>query len=260
MADVPVGGLRLHVQRLGPEDSGRAPVIFLHGLVMDNLASWFFTTAPAVAATERVLLYDLRGHGRSERPPTGYRLEDLVAELRGLLDAEGVPRARLVGHSFGGTLALAFALTHPDRTDGLVLLDALVPEPGWGERMAATLTLDGDARNGVIAERFADWLGRHSDRKRTKLERNARALVDGTSLVADLRASRSWSPEQIARLDGPIHMLNGAASDVRPEAERLAALVPHAEVVWLDGTHSLMWERPDAVKEQLVAWLCGAPA
>ena len=151
MAELPVGGVRLHVQHLGDPDAPGLPVVFLHGLVMDNLASWFFTSAPAVAAHTRVVLYDLRGHGRSERPATGYGIEALVDELIGVLDISGLDRVRLVGHSFGGTLALAAALLHPERVGGLVLLDALVPEPGWGDRMADTLTLDADARNGVIA-------------------------------------------------------------------------------------------------------------
>lgn len=254
MAEQQVRGLRLHVQRLG---AGGRPVVFLHGLVMDNLSSWFFTAAPSVARANRVLLYDLRGHGMSERPSTGYDLAALVDELVGLLDAEGLDRARLVGHSFGGTLALATALLAPTRVSGLVLLDALVPEPGWGERMAATLSLDGDARDGVIATRFADWLGRHSDRKRTRLERQARALVGDTSLIADLRASPGWPVDAFRSVDVPALLINGSLSDVRPEGERLAAALPRSEVRWIDGTHSLLWERTDEVKSHIAGWLDG---
>ena len=64
MAEVEVRGLKLHVQRLG---EGGRPVVFLHGLVMDNLSSWYFTVANPVAQQRSVLLYDLRGHGRSGR-------------------------------------------------------------------------------------------------------------------------------------------------------------------------------------------------
>ncbi|HWL88800.1 MAG TPA: alpha/beta fold hydrolase, partial [Polyangiaceae bacterium] len=71
MADVLVRGVRLHVQRMGvadPSENRGRRVVFLHGLVMDNLSSWYFTVANVVAAFADVVLYDLRGHGLSDRP------------------------------------------------------------------------------------------------------------------------------------------------------------------------------------------------
>src|SRR5262245_63111303 len=108
MADVISNGVRLHVQRLSP---GSGPVVvFLHGLVMDNLSSWYFSVAHPASRAAEVLLYDLRGHGLSERPASGYGLADMVADLAGLLDALQITRpVTLVGNSFGGLLAVAFA-------------------------------------------------------------------------------------------------------------------------------------------------------
>ena len=69
MAEVVARGLRFHVIKLGWEQPETVPtVLFLHGLIMDNLSSWYFTAATAVARCCRVLLMDLRGHGRSGRP------------------------------------------------------------------------------------------------------------------------------------------------------------------------------------------------
>src|SRR5688572_31593559 len=120
MADVVANGVRHHVQRLG---SGRPTVVFVHGLVMDNLSSFYFTLANPVATGAAVLLYDLRGHGLSERPARGYAIADLVADLAALLDAEDLRApVQLVGNSFGGLIALAFAIAHPARVGGLVLI------------------------------------------------------------------------------------------------------------------------------------------
>ena len=187
MADLLVDGVQLHVQRLGPAPTGGgvAPVLFVHGLVMDNLASWYFTVANPVAALRPVALYDLRGHGRSARPAVGYGLDALVAELHGVMDGLDLPPAVLVGHSFGGLLALAAARARPDRVAGLVLVDGLLPEPGWGGRMAETLRLTGAERDTQIATRFSAWLGRHSERKRNR-------LVERSTLLADLEASPGW--------------------------------------------------------------------
>ena len=109
MADVVANGVRTNVQRLGSHagDAQAHTVVFLHGLVMDNLSSWYFTVANRLARSEDVILYDLRGHGRSERPPSGYRVADLVADLDALLDALEIDRSvALVGNSFGGLLAI----------------------------------------------------------------------------------------------------------------------------------------------------------
>lgn len=254
MADVDIAGVRLHVQRLGSQGD---PVVFLHGLVMDNLSSWYFTLANPVAQTHRVWLYDYRGHGRSSRPVEGYRLQDLVGELEALLDHEGIDSVRLVGHSFGGTVALAFAMLHPKRTKGLVLLDAHVPDSGWGARMASTLELEPSARNGVIAERFQAWLGRHSERKRTKLELKARALLEGTSMIEDLKQSIDWPLEDFARLTMPITLLNGTESDVRVAAEALVTVLPNHEMIWVEGTHSILWERTEDVKHAILGCFDG---
>src|SRR5215831_8500563 len=102
MGDVWARGIRLHVQRLGTA-SERVTAVFLHGLVMDNLSSWYFSVANPAAQVADVILYDLRGHGRSERPASGYGLADMVLDLDALLDALAVDRpVVLVGNSFGG--------------------------------------------------------------------------------------------------------------------------------------------------------------
>src|SRR5579864_4947331 len=118
MADVGARGVCFHVERLG--ESKAELVVFLHGLVMDNLSSWYFTLANPAAGVARVVLYDLRGHGWSERPRTGYSLAEMTADLRALLDELNETRpVYLVGNSFGGLLALAFARAHPGRVAGI---------------------------------------------------------------------------------------------------------------------------------------------
>ena len=79
----------------------------------------------------------LRGHGDTERPPTGYSAEAAVRDLTALLDALGVDQpVHLVGNSSGATVALAMAVTHPARIAKVLLIEALVNRtpghrPGW---------------------------------------------------------------------------------------------------------------------------------
>ncbi len=254
MADVQARGLRFHVQRLG---EGPLTVVFLHGLVMDNLSSWYFTVANAAGRHAEAIAYDLRGHGRSERPPEGYAVAEMVADLEALLDALSLTHpVHLVGNSFGGLLALAFAVAHPGRVAGIVLVDAHLSDAGWGSEMAATLRLEGDERDQKIAESFQHWLGRHSTRKRNRRAENAKGLVYGTTLVADLEASPPLSDEDLRRIRCPVLAIYGETSDLRDAAERLQRVLPDCELRVLPGcSHSVIWEATDTVRAAVLSHL-----
>ena len=96
---------RFNVLTLG--DAGPT-LVFVHGVMIDNLSSFYLSIAPALAKAARVILYDLRGHGRSEQPPSGYTTDDMADDLDGILAALDLPDPRVivVGHSFGGYIAL----------------------------------------------------------------------------------------------------------------------------------------------------------
>jgi pimeloyl-ACP methyl ester carboxylesterase len=254
MAEVVAGGVRFHVQRLG---AGPPTVVFLHGLVMDNLSSWYFTLANPVATFAEALLYDLRGHGKSERPPKGYGLEQMVEDLRGVLDATGHPEpVTLVGNSYGALLALAFAVHHPQRVAGLVLVDGHLSDGTWAQDMVRTLRLEGAERDALIVRSFRDWLGRHSARKRNRLAETASALVHGTSLVADLERTPAYGPGEIRAIRCPVLAIYGERSDLRSHGERLAAALERSELRIYPGcTHSVIWEATARLREDVVAWL-----
>ncbi len=257
MPEVNVRGVRLHVQRLGVARAGTPPVIFLHGLVMDNLSSWYFSVAHAVSRLGEAVLYDLRGHGLSERSPSGYGVADHVADLDALFSVLAIDRpAILVGNSFGGLLALAFAVAHPERTAGIVLVDGHLGDDGFAAEMAATLSLEGDARDRRIAESFAAWLGRHSERKRNRLADHARALVGETTLVADMGATTPLGQAELATISAPVLALYGERSDLRARGESALAAIPGARVEIVDGcTHSILWEATALVRQRIVEFV-----
>jgi pimeloyl-ACP methyl ester carboxylesterase len=117
-----INGVALHYQYR----SGNGPTIFLvHGLAT-NLAFWYFKVAPLFPSAYSLIVYDLRGHGQSEMPPSGYTTAELATDLHGLLDHLEVRQAHLVGHSYGGAVALHCAVLHPERVASLVLADARI--------------------------------------------------------------------------------------------------------------------------------------
>ena len=102
-----------------------ADLVMAHGLGA-NMAFWYPKVASLLAKEFRVTLFELRGHGASSMPASGYTTRDMASDLKGLLDALGIERAHLAGHSFGGGVALHFSTLFPERVLSLTLADAVV--------------------------------------------------------------------------------------------------------------------------------------
>ncbi len=257
MAEVSARGVRFHVQRLGTPRPDARGVVFVHGLVMDNLSSWYFTVANALAQNAEVLLYDLRGHGRSSQPVDHYAVDDMVEDLAAVIDATlGGRPVILIGNSFGALVCLRFACAHPSRVHALALVDGHLGGVGFAEQMTATLALQGEARDRAIARSFQSWLGRHSARKRTRLAVKAQELIEKTTLVADLRSSLPILPQDLTALRVPTLALYGENSDLRRPSEELLTAMPNSRVVILSGcTHSILWEATAEVRQMIVAFV-----
>jgi pimeloyl-ACP methyl ester carboxylesterase len=264
MADVVARGIRFHVQRQActATDGSSAPrpvVVFLHGLVMDNLSSWYFAASNQVSRVADIVLYDLRGHGKSERVPTGYGVDEQVADLDALLTELAIDRpVHLVGNSFGGLLALTFAIRHPDRVAGLVLVDGHFGDDTFAVDMTTTLQLQGEERNQRIAESFKDWLGRHSTRKTNRLASTASELVGATSLVTDLAATPALTRAELATIRCPVLGIYGEVSDLRFRAERTLDAIPDAELVIVPSCgHSVLWDATAEIRQRIIGFVGG---
>lgn len=121
----PVAGGALAAGVWHPDAEG-LPLLAVHGITANHLA-WQLV-ADALEDT-RVIAPDLRGRGRSGDLPGPFTLNDHADDLARLLDALGVERAVVAGHSMGGFVAVRFAERHPDRADRLVLIDGGLPLP-----------------------------------------------------------------------------------------------------------------------------------
>lgn len=255
MSFLSVDGLHLHYQVLEPMyPRPGVTIVFLHGLVMDNLSSWFFTVANQAALDARVLLYDLRGHGMSDRPKKGYTITQHLQDLQRLLDHVAPDdQVILVGNSFGGLLALNFARFFPERTAGLILIDAQINDQAWRDDMMKSLRLEGDARNDKIAANFQNWLGRHSARKSNRLAKNAHELVHETTLLDELYASISMQDSDLVTIKAPVLAIYGENSDIVHNAERMRLGLPNGRVQIFAGcTHSVLWEQTEALRDVIL--------
>ncbi len=118
-----VNGVDLHYQQ-----AGAGPDVVLLHAVTANMAVWLVSNlVDTLARDYRVTAYDLRGHGLSAATPSGYTSAEMAEDLRGLHDVLGLGPAYLIGHSFGGVVAMHAAATYPDRVSGMILSDPYFP-------------------------------------------------------------------------------------------------------------------------------------
>jgi pimeloyl-ACP methyl ester carboxylesterase len=152
---VPGHGLRLHARDWGGDGPA---VLLLHGLA-SNARIWDGVASRLAGAGLRVVALDLRGHGASDQPGSGYDFASVGRDLAAALGGLGLERPVLAGHSWGANVALQFAADRPGEVAGLVLVDgALRAVAEW-----AGATRE-EARRRLAPPRVAvpleDWLAR----------------------------------------------------------------------------------------------------
>jgi pimeloyl-ACP methyl ester carboxylesterase len=254
MADITAGGVRFHVQRLTARHPTRTrpvhPVVFIHGLGMDNLSSFYFTLANPLANTGAdVILYDLRGHGLSERPRTGYQVNDSVTDLAALLNALDIKGpVHLIGNSYGGTVALGFAIAHPEQVASIVLIEAHFSVTGWAEQILT------EQNNIESTNELHEWL-HQLGRKVTRLADMADDLLNHTTFLTDLKTVRPIPMNQLSALRCPMLAVYGEHSDVVDYARQLHDHLPHCALTVLPGCgHSVLMDATVAVRDIVLDW------
>ncbi|MGH9122097.1 MAG: alpha/beta fold hydrolase, partial [Acidimicrobiales bacterium] len=243
-----------HTSHLGPRHPGSPKVVMIHGLVVDNLSSFYYTIANSVALHAEVFLYDLRGHGLSSMPDRSYRVEDHLADLCALLQHWEIEQpVHLVGNSYGGLIALEMARRYPERVASLLLIEAHFPIEGWGDQMAGTVGL---AAYGLDDESNQKWLRDHGGRKLRRLALRASRLASTTSIIADLVGEDPFPLAALAAMSCPVLAVYGERSDIVERGRDLERHIPGARLHLVEGEeHGLLHAAASTVREQAVAWI-----
>lgn len=234
--------LRVNRYRVGPEGERRPVIVFIHGLGIVDHSGLAFTLGMPLAPDADAILYALRGHGHSQVMPSGYRVVDHTADLLALLDALDVDvPVHLVGCSYGGVVAIATAVRHPERVASLFLIDPVVPVPGWPERGVLPM-LDGAAtqlRGDYTIEDVQEALGGVSRRKAAAAADRAVRLLLNTTIIDDVRGEPALSDDDFARIGCPVLAVYGDRSDLLPLADELRARVAGARIHIIPGANHL---------------------
>jgi proline iminopeptidase len=150
-----VDGSRIYYQIEGTCDDV-PPILLVHGAPGTD-HTWFAPALPSLSRGSQVIVFDHAGHGRSDEvDPDTLTLERLAHDIEGLRRALGYERVHLLGHSFGGFIALLYALNYPTRVGGLILVGT-----GASHRVQGTSTnvLPQRVSSEVLAARTHLWSG-----------------------------------------------------------------------------------------------------
>ena len=250
-------GVQLHYAEHG--DRQGEPLLLLHGLG----DSWYSFSGilPKLPASFRVFAIDQRGHGDSDRPASGYTMADLSDDAVAFMDAMGITRATVVGHSMGSFVAQRVALTAPERVSRLVLVGsastgasdavlALQAEVGGLPAIlpaAFAREFQTSMVSESVSEQFMERIIGETEKVPTRV---MSAVLDG--LIA------SGDSARLGSIRAPTLVIWGDLDPVFGRDEQLALYrsISGTELMTYEGIgHSPHWEAPDRFVNDLLGFM-----
>ncbi|HVG87094.1 MAG TPA: alpha/beta hydrolase [Vicinamibacterales bacterium] len=253
-------GVRLEYVEQGRADG--LPVIFLHG-VTDSWRS-FELLLQRLPASIRAFAISQRGHGDSSRPDIGYRYRDFSEDVRAFMDAIGLERAVVVGHSMGAMVSQRLIVDHPQRVSRVVLMGAFATihgNPVVDEFVTSAIVPLVDP----IAPDFArEW---QLSTLASPIDPRFLDTVVGETLKVPARvwhqtfAGFLATPDfthELAGVTVPVLLLWGDRDTyaVRADQDALLKAMPTSRLVAYEGTgHAIHWEEPARVAATLLGFV-----
>lgn len=267
-------GVRMHYVERGRNRNRGKVVIFLHGYT-DSWRS-FERNLPLLSDKFHAYAVDQRGHGDSSKPACCYRAQDFSDDLAAFMDALGIRKATIVGHSMGSLNAHKFAIEHPDRVERLVLVGSATTLAGNANVIGLNEFVQGELSDPVSAfegfvwdfqsSTFAgengapEWFVETAVSESLKVPAAVWKQALAEMLVEDHTA-------QLAQITAPTLILYGDHDGIffREDQDTLDALIPHStlKVYYRDATggypghtgHGLHVEWPQEFVDDLEAFI-----
>ncbi len=242
---------------------GNGPtLVLIHALGVDR--RMWAQQVPVFAEGRQVLAYDVRGHGRSDKPAGPYTLEALADDLRGLLDSLGIQRASLLGISMGGMIAQTFALRYPDQVDLLILADTTSEYPPEGRRqfVERARQVEASGIEPIVPATLERWFTpefRVEDEETVEEIRKILAAADPAGYAgACLAVSQVDTTARLGQIQAPTLVIVGEKDPGTPveAAARIQAAIPGARLeVIPDASHLSNVAHPGAFDDLVLGFL-----
>ncbi|MGD0573983.1 MAG: alpha/beta hydrolase [Anaerolineales bacterium] len=253
------------IQLYYEENGAGQPLMFIHGLG-SSTRDWEFQV-PEFSGAHRVVAFDLRGHGRSDKPAGPYSMRMFSADTSSLMKALGLKSASVVGISLGGGIALQLALDAPEMVKTVVVVNSGPAMVG----PSADAKKEIETRIGIVRQKgmraMGEALGRQlfpkaeqESLRRTFIERWAEN--DPQAYIETLLAMADWNvTNQLGSIRCPALIIS-ADQDYSPVAakEAYVKLMPDAELVVItDAHHATPLDQPKKFNAALAAFLAKHP-
>lgn len=266
MPTLAVNDLELYYELHGAGE----PLVLIAGLGYDG---WqWHRMLPGLAERFRVVVFDNRGAGRSSKPAGPYTAQLLADDTAALITALGLGPAHVLGHSMGGFVAQALALSRPDLVNKLILAATNFGGPRHvpitPEALAVLTDTQSDPlerlRRGVAISTAPGWAAAHPESVQAWLDYRAAHPLDPAGYQAQLAIGLSLYPEaacfepHLPNIQAPTLILFGAHDKVVPpaNAERLARQIPGSRVEILpEAGHLFPFEVPEAANAAVIRFL-----
>ena len=244
----------MHIQQLNT--TATETVVLLHGM-FSNLSVYYFQIAPILAQRYRVVMYDLKSHGLSEKAASGYSLQAMCDELLGLLDKLQLERVHIAGYSFGALITLQAVMQAPHRFQRVVAIEA--PNPADDRTLQIIDNYDKDFLVSYI-ENFTDTTkSRMGKRQLEKNHRMYEYLFHETSIRQDMVHEHDYfSTAAFDQLVHPLLLLYGNSSDCLDAGKLLQERISGATLHTLKGNHNLPVQQPELTANIMSAFLQAA--
>lgn len=237
MPAVHTNGITIHYETAGQGD----PLLLLHGL--GSRSEDWALQFPAFAQRYYVIAPDMRGHGRSTKPPGPYSVPMMAADVTGMLDALDIPAAHIVGLSMGGMIAFQMAVDSPERVRSMIIVNsgpALVAS-SFGDRLRIRqrlllAQLFGPARTGVFLSKRLFPKPDQEGLRAHFIEQWA--TNDRDAYLAALRALVGWSVfDRVDAIRCPVLVISGDRDYTPLELKRqYTTLIPGARLIIIEDS------------------------
>jgi pimeloyl-ACP methyl ester carboxylesterase len=239
------------------EDTGKGtPLVLIHGSPGDSTQWSTSGLVPELSKELRCITMDLRGHGKSEKPDMPYTMEIFADDVAALLDILKIGKAFVCGISAGGFVAQKLALRHPEKVDGLILIDTACRMPAKSIQVGAILA-KALAEGGVQAFNEAElkilfhpmFARRHKDAiKAFEDTMKTRDAATPARVQQGYMKSPPLMEKDIKRIKVPTLIIHGREDEWVPveEGELIHKQIENSQIAVIPfAGHGAMFERPD---------------